>query len=79
MKWEVAEQPASPPLKPQVKGPYFFRLVVDDAANLFAFVLAVGLAAEPDVVTRCAKSRFADDQLLVRVAALFADFITVDF
>jgi hypothetical protein len=59
-------------------------LVNADAAALFAFVLVVValvalFAAEPDVVTRCAKSCFADDQPTVRVAALFADFITEDF
>jgi hypothetical protein len=36
-------------------------------------------AADPEVVTRRAKSCFAVDQLSVRVAALFADLITGDF
>jgi hypothetical protein len=61
------------------KRPYFFRLVRADAATLFVLVPVVLFTTEPDVVTRCAKSCFAGDQLPVRVAALFADFITEDF
>jgi cbb3-type cytochrome oxidase subunit 1 len=65
--------------KIQTKRSHFFRLVTEDAAVLFPFALVALFAIEPDVVTRCAKSRFADDQLPVRVAALLADFITEDF
>ena len=61
------------------KQPHFFRLVNADAATLFAFVLVALFATEPDVVTRRAKSCFAEDQLPVRVTALFADFIMEDF
>ena len=58
---------------------FHFFLFVNTDPTLFAFVLAPLLATEPAVVTRCAKSCFADDQLPVRAAALFADFITGDF
>lgn len=58
---------------------HFFLSFSEDAATLFLFVLTALFAIEPDVVTRFAKSCFAVDQLLVRVAALFADFITEDF
>ena len=58
---------------------HFFRVVDEDAATLLAFVLVALFATEPDVVTRCAKSCFAGDQLPVRVAALLANFITEDF
>jgi len=54
-------------------------LVNEDAAILFVFALAALFATEPEVVTRRAKSCFAADQLPIRVAALFADFITEDF
>jgi hypothetical protein len=58
---------------------HFFRVVDEDAATLLAFVFVALFATEPDVVTRCAKSCFAGDQLPVRVAALLANFITEDF
>ena len=59
--------------------PHFFLPVSEKAAALFLLVPTALFAIEPDVVARFAKSCFAIDQLLVRVAALFADFITEDF